>query len=144
MSDVGVLSQEFRTASELARELTRNLIIVKKVDEGLPGANAISPQTALDARRRLAGIAGSVGGRLDSPKASESIDGAPPIPSALVARLREDRRGDLPYYLADLRRVKHRLLQNVTLERDDFSLLDQMAEAAELEASSIFRRLMRR
>ena len=42
MSDVSVLSHEYKTASELSQALNRDLIVLKKASLGLPGAEHIS------------------------------------------------------------------------------------------------------
>jgi hypothetical protein len=145
MGDVSVLSHEYKAASELSHTVNRAVIALKKASWGLPGAEAITADQ-LDAHRRgLAALLEAFVALL-APAGAHRLDEtlAAHIPGALVARLQAERRGDLAYYLDDLQQLAARLRQEpAPLTPEDFDLLDQLASAADAEASSVFRRLMR-
>jgi hypothetical protein len=145
MSDVSVLSHEYKTASELSQTLNRALIALKKVCFNLPGAETITPDELDIYRRRLAELLEAFIALLDPAAARRHDEGtAAKVPAAFVARLQAERRGDLAYYLDDLRHMASRLREgSAGLTHADLDLLDQLAAAADTETSSIFRRLMR-
>jgi hypothetical protein len=145
MSHVSVLSHEYKTASELSQTINRAVIALKKACLGLPGAEAISREQVNAHGHGLAELLGALVALL-TPAGVHRIDAASAarIPGALVARLQAERRGDLAYYLDDLERLVARLREGpTTLTRAEFELLDQLAAAADAQASSVFRRLMR-
>jgi hypothetical protein len=145
MSDVSVLSHEYWTASELSKALNNDLITLKKVRLGLPGAEDISTEQVDLSRRRLEAITLALRCLLDSAGA-DCGDGVltPLIPAALVVGIRAKRRGDLPYFLEDLERVAARLTKGTTdLTEADLTILDQLVASADGQRSSVYRRLMR-
>lgn len=145
MSDMSVLSHEYKTASELSQQISTALILLKKVHYHLPGEEAVTPE-ALDLHKRaLATILTTLVGLLTVPR-PQQVTGAlsASIPETLVMRLQAERRGDLIYYLEDLARVAERLGEPaLPLDEGDLVLLDQLATVADTEASSVYRRLMR-
>lgn len=145
MSDVSVLSHEYKTTSELSQTLNSNLIVLKKEYWGLPGAENISVEQLETSRRRLAEILSAIISLLDPARArGMEVAYAARVPGALVARLRTERRGDLAYYLEDLEQLATRLREgSPRLTDPDFALLDHLASVADAEASGVFRQLMR-
>jgi hypothetical protein len=145
MSDVSVLSHTYKTASELSQAINQAVIALKKVYLGLPGVAAISAEQLDTHRRCLAELLEAFIALL-APAEAQRIDdaNAARIPGALVARLQAERRGDLAYFQDDLERLRAQLgAGSAPLRQADFDLLDQLAAAADAEASSIFRRLLR-
>lgn len=145
MSDMSVLSHEYKTASELSQRISTALILLKKVYYHLPGEEAVTPEELDSHRQALATILTTLVGLLTVPR-PELVPSAltVSIPETLVMRLQAERRGDLIYYLDDLARVAERLReQPLQLEEVDLALLDQLATVADAEASSVYRRLMR-
>jgi hypothetical protein len=146
MSDVSVLSHEYKTASDLSEATNRALIALKTVRQRLPGVEAITDDQLDASRRFLAGLIEALIGLLN-PDGSRHVDDvvAARVPESLVVRLRSERRGDLAYYLDDLKRVAARLRDGTPkLADEDIALLDQIATAADTETSNVFRRLMRK
>lgn len=147
MSEVSVLSQEYKTASDLSRVGGAALIVLKKVRLGLPGAETITPEEVERSRRCLSDILEALSQLLqpagaDHPRATQ--EAAARVPGALVTRLRVERQGDLDYYLEDLEGMAARLREGVDALTDaDLDRLDALASAADAETSSVFRRLMR-
>jgi antitoxin component of MazEF toxin-antitoxin module len=146
MSDLSVLSHEYKRVSELSQVVNQALIALKKVYMGLSGAEAITDEELDASRHNLAEVLTMLIGLLQ-PTTVRGVVGAAAmrVPQALVARLRAERGGDLAYYLDDLRRVVARLRdKSCKLTDADFALLDQLAAAADAETSSVFRLLMRK
>jgi hypothetical protein len=145
MSDVSVLSHEYKTASELSQVTSRALITLKRARLGVEGTT-----TTLEELKQtgceLAEIVTAVADLLDpAPATPPDERTAARVPATLVARLRAKRRGQLPYYLHDLRAAAGRLTGAPTdLTDADIDLLDELTAAVDAEASSVYRRLMRR
>jgi hypothetical protein len=145
MSDMSVLSHEYKTASELSQHISTALILLKKVYYHLPGEEAVRSKELDHHRHALATILTTLVGLLTVPRPEPvtSTLGVS-IPETLVMRLQAERQGDLIYYLDDLARVAERLReQPFQLDDADLALLDQLATVADAEASSVYRRLMR-
>ncbi|HWP03118.1 MAG TPA: hypothetical protein VNL96_06655 [Gemmatimonadaceae bacterium] len=145
MSDVSVLSHEYKTASDLSQTINRALIALKKARLALPGHETITADEFASYRGCLADILAALIGLLDRRQAGPDSAALARVPGALVTRLQRERRGDLPYYLDDLQRVTQRLRDDPSkLEDADFTVLDQLAAIADAETSDVFRRLMRK
>ncbi len=146
MSDMSVLSHEYKTASELSQHISTALILLKKVYYHLPGAEAVTPEQLDSHLLVLADMLTALVGLLTVPRPQNAASAqAVSIPEALVVRLQTERRGELIYYLDDLARVADRLREKpLQLGDADLALLDQLATAADAEASSVYRRLMRK
>ena len=146
MSDMSVLSHEYKTASELSQRISTALILLKKVYYNLPGGEAVTPEQLESQLLALADLLTALVGLLTVPRPQNATSAhAVSIPEALVVRLQTERRGELIYYLDDLARVADRLRKRcLDLGDEDLALLDQLATAADAEASSVYRRLMRK
>jgi hypothetical protein len=144
MSDVTVLTQEYKAASELAQLLSRVLIRLKKAYLGLT-SSATSPEELAPERRELAKILSAIIDLLNPQEEPEvDVTMAARIPGSLVARLEKEHRGDLEYFLDDTSRVVTDLNSDAgRLSESDLRLLDEVTAAADAEASTVFRRLMR-
>ncbi|SRR6266849_4773875 len=144
MSDVSVLSEEYRTVAELSRDITQALIALKKTQRGLPGADRL-PLTEVQHRQaQLAELVGELLDRLQPQEVDRSLRESR-IPASVVGLIRDTHRGDLTYYLADLGAARNRLIDAVAQLSDrDFAVLDDLAAAAETETAHVFRKLMRR
>src|SRR5258708_32913519 len=102
MSDMSVLSHEYKTASELSQRISTALILLKKVYYHLPGAEAVTPEELDSHLLALADMLTSLVGLLTIPRPQNATSAhAVSIPEALVVRLQTERRGGLLYYLAD-------------------------------------------
>src|SRR5260370_29007251 len=105
MSDVSVLSHEYKTASELSQTLNDALILVKKAHWALPGAGEISEEALTRARTSLANIVASLAQLLSAPNVGEEapeVLSAPAVSGSLVSRVRAEHSGDPTYFLDDL------------------------------------------
>jgi hypothetical protein len=147
VSELSVLSHEYKTASDLSQAINTALIAIKKLRLGLPGAEGITPEELECSRSRLVEILEAVMDLLTPAETGPqraTRDAVARVPGALVTRLRTRRQGDLAYYLEELEGAATRLRQGVLALTDaDLDLLDELAAAADAETSSVFRRLMR-
>jgi len=145
MSDVSVLSHEYKTTSEVSSTINRAIITLKKELLRLPGGEGVTAEQFDASCQALAEILEALAFHL-TPRSdvAPEVPLTRQLPAALVARVRGDHPGDLVYYLEDLRRLAHCLRERPRdLARGDLLLLDKLAAAADAETSSIFRRLMR-
>ena len=155
MSDVSVLSQEYQTASELSREVDAALYALKKAHLDHLGGDynrrreTPIPDTVDSARAGATNLAAILGDLIKllaptEPSNDSKQVATARIPYSLASRLRKERRGELQYYLEDLREVADRLTaQQPTLSESDFTLLEHLASAADAQATMLYRRLMR-
>lgn len=146
MSDVSILSHEYKAATELSQTINRALILLKKTYYKLPGAEGIPPDQLEASLQCLVKIIGSLVRLLGPERATDSGSASVThLPAAFVAKLRSERRGDLAYYHDDLEGTIRRLGGGPSqLTKADLSILDQLAAAADAETSEVFRRLMRK
>ncbi len=147
MSEVSVLSHEYKTASDLSQAINTALIAIKKSRLGLPGAEDITPEELECSRSHLVEILEAVMDLLtlaETGPQRATQDAVARVPGALVTRLRTRRQGDLAYYLEELEGAAVRLREGLeALTETDLDRLDELAATADAEASSVFRRLMR-
>lgn len=144
MSDVSVLSHEYKTASDLSRLINETLILLKKVHFGLPGISEEDCESLGGRSKMLADVLTALTDLVDDRQAGRA-EGTLEIPGMLVARLQREHGGAILYYLEDLRRVASRLAADVSkLDERDLHLLDELASATDAEASRVFRQMMRR
>jgi hypothetical protein len=146
MSDVSILSNEYERASALSKKLDSTLLDLKKERRGLPRIEESDAETVREKLHFLAQVLRAIALLLD-PSQQRPVEpqAAASVPSPLVARLRAQHEGDLPYYVDDLARVADALESRPTQLVDaELRLLDDTAKAADAETSEVFRRLMRR
>lgn len=144
MSDVSVLSHEYKTVSELSQFVGGILIPLKKVHYCLPG---ITDEEMAELEGRSQMLADVLTRLRDLLAGTEGAapDMAVQIPGTLVARLQRGHGGELPYYVVDLERVAARLRSKpFALDEEDLRILDEIAAATDAEASRVFRQMMRR
>ncbi len=145
MSDVSMLSHEYQTASELSELINRALLVLKKERLGLMEWQSTDAASFVRDRNQLISVLETIRALLDNPASTAIAAGhATRIPGTLVARIREERRGDLPYYLEDVEQAAERLRHNISTTDRDLTLLDELAAAADAETSGVFRQLMRK
>jgi hypothetical protein len=135
MSDVSALSHEYQTSAKLAEELNDAIILIKK--SRLYHRSGLSSEQ----RRRLADTLEIVCSRL----ANESPKHGGFVPQELVDRLTGRHASKMAYFLEDLAEAKESLSDTAKPINDTVvSLLDEICDAADQTASSMFRRMRRR
>lgn len=140
MSDVSQLTHEYHRESALSEQINSAIIDLHKARLG-----QTTHEDVAASGRALATI---IDGLLNLLKPDAACRVTPEmaarVPAALVARVQEERRGDLAHYVEDLERVATLLHDRPEhLAAEDLALLDSVASAADTEASRVFRRLMR-
>jgi hypothetical protein len=146
MSDVSVLSHEYKTVAELSQALSHALITVKRVRLALPGADNVTSMEFAACKSDLASILEAFASLLD-PASTGKIDSAAAarIPGALVERLRTERGGDLQYFIDDLTGAASRLRGTTNgLTEKDIQVIGQLAGTVDSQTSTVYRRLMRK
>lgn len=140
--DASIFSHEYRRASTLSDVLNRTLLALKKQARGIPVDvdSADQQQLPLIASAVLSSLVDHLAG---PPTQVPHVEReAFQLPVELIARLRADRGGDLAYFVDDLRRASTALASG---QVDDATLqtLEAVAAAADVEASRVFRRMIR-
>lgn len=144
MSDVSVLSHEYKAASDLSHVISDTLIVLKKAYFALPGVSEDDSNSLEERGHQLADILVRLQNLIGDSQIKPIAD-VPPIPESLVARLRREHGGSLSYYIDDLHRVADRLTSGLPkLQERDLQLLDELASVTDAEASRVFRQMMRR
>jgi hypothetical protein len=147
VTEISILSHQFKTASELSERLNRAVLAIKKIRLGLPGARAESTQFS-EHRDILLQAIGDLLAQLEpltGIASATQAEAAARFPASLVSQIKHNRRGYMGLYLVELERAKENLGHGVhALADDDIRLCDELAAAAGDRAAAIFRRLMRR
>jgi hypothetical protein len=144
MSNVSVLSAEYRNASDLSEALNALMIALKKAR-----LNMLEPDGQAEfaeSRARLATILDTLTRLLDTTDGG-TVSGviASQIPGGLVNQVRLEHQGDMEWYLTDLRTIRDRLRSRWSeLTPQNIEQLDHLATMADAESSDVFRQLMRR
>jgi hypothetical protein len=136
MSDISALSHEYETSAKLAEELNEAILAIKR--------SRLHQRVGLglDQRRSLAGTVGSLRQQLEVGQGSAQSEF---LPQEMVERLCERHRPRMAYFLDDLSRTVS-VLENDLVPLDDaiIRVLDEICDAADETASSVFRRMRRR
>lgn len=144
MSEISVLSHEYKNAAEFSQRFNRALIQVKKHSLDLNERDATAPEEAIVYRGELALVLEGII-QLLKPEKGERSESARWIPGTLIAHLLGERRGDLDDFVGDLERLAQELRDpEGHLSAEDFELLDSLAGDADDQTSQVFRRLMRK
>ncbi len=147
MSDLGLLSHQYKELAELARQLKHWAVQVRRVYHSLPAPETHEASDLTTAKTELARVARFLADVInceDEGAWPKHWLVAPPMPTALVERLRDAHAYDRPLYVKQLARLAEHLDQDPEALTDrDMSLLDGIVLAASADANAVFRRLMR-
>jgi hypothetical protein len=147
MSDLGLLSHQYRELAEVARQLRHWAVQVKRAYHDLPPADGDTEADLTAALSELSIVTAFLRDVVDlKDEGAWPVRWleAPPVPAALVARLRETHSTDRSLYVIQLGRLVKRLDQGIgALTERDIGLLDEIIKAAGADANEVFRRLMR-
>lgn len=148
MTDLGLLSHQYQEFAELARRLRQDAAAIKIAFYNLPKEESQESEVELaEAMRELAQVSEFLRDVIDvkdEGKWSEQWVAAPPIPSAIVERLRDAHENDRPLYVKKIGTLAQHLNGTVAdLTEQDMSLIDEIVLAANADATAVFRRLMR-
>jgi hypothetical protein len=147
MSDIDVLSHEYKTSSDLSTSLNSAIIAAKRLRYGLPLSDTLTKGEIRSYQNFLSGFLVGLS-RLMSDKGEgewEAKVEEPTIPGSLVEKARNLKQTVLPHYLKDLKKAVERLnLGFQHLTEEDIRLLDELCRMSDAETSSLFRRLWRK
>jgi hypothetical protein len=147
MSDLGLLSYQYKELAELAQQLKQWAVQVRRAYHDLPAPEtdeASDLTTAMTELARVTRFLGDVIGLEDEGAWPKHLLADPPVPTVLVERLRDAHAYDRPLYIQQLARLAEHLDEGVGALTDrDMDLLDGIVLAASADANAIFRRLMR-
>ncbi len=147
MSDLGLLSHQYQAMAELARQLRRDVLQIKRLYYGLPlSANdrGTDIQASLAEFQRVVEFLCEVVPLAEEVAWPERWLDDPPLPSVLVENLRRIHTLDSPLYVKSLKKLEERLQQGIAdLKEKDIFLLEEIAQSASTDANTVFRRLMR-
>lgn len=146
MSDVSILSHEYKRIADVSQRLSKAVITVKKGFLKVPGSERITEQEVSAACNGLVKVLLTLVeliGAKERAAADKSM--LMRLPAEFVARVRAERAGDLDYYLEDLKAAADRLAKGTSyISTTDLEILDRLAAIADIETSTVFRRLMRK
>lgn len=133
---------EYHRESALSERLNRALIVLHK--DRLAGARPTPAEVTASAQDLAAIIDGLLDLLRPEEKDTVKSDVAARVPPSLVVRIQAERSGNLEYYVEDLEHISAKLrAQPGAVTTDDLDRIEDLAAAADIEASSVFRRLMR-
>lgn len=147
MSDIDVLSHEYKTISDLATSLNSAIIAAKRLRYHLPSSKSLTREEIhsyqeflsvfLSGLLRLISIQGK---EEEQAKVEEPI-----IPGSFVEKVKVAKQTLLPHYLEDLKEVTKHLEDGFQcLTEEDIHVLDELCSISDAETSSVFRRLWRK
>lgn len=143
MSDLSVLWHEYERYEDLTRQMTADVIALKRVRYQLPGSHDITGEERRAGTERLRNTVGAIVSALSS--SPEGNDARLRLPGALVEQIRQTHGGLLPRFVEEVRTLHHHLSQGEeALTERDVALLDDLGNSVHSETSRVFRRLWRK
>ncbi len=145
MSDLGTLSNHYKSSAELTKELNQAVVALKKKFYDLIGAQDISEERLDSYRRYLVEILNTllVEFNPDAQEGKEAYQQL--VPASILDRIYEAHKGTMAHYIEDLTEVRRRLLQEGKgITETDIQLLDELAATAGLDTSEVFRKMWRK
>lgn len=145
MSELGVLSHRYNTLSELSTEINGAVTILKKIYYKLPGMKDLSETQIEDSKDKLFEIMVKIIKNL-SPGYDlydKDIKDIRPLPTSFIERIKDSKKGEIPYYVEDLNEVIKHIKNNVTFTEKDIVILDELSSIMDVETSTVFRKFWR-
>jgi hypothetical protein len=148
MSDIDVLSHEYKTISDLAMSLNSAVTAAKRLRYKLPGSKSLTPENIRSYQEFLSAFLVSLSHLISATRVKEETRAGvkePIIPGAFVGKVKVAKQTLLPHYLGDLKEVVKHLEDGFQcLTEEDIRLLDELCSMSDAETSSVFRRLWRK
>ena len=147
MSDIDVLSHEYKTSSVLSTSLNSAIMAAKRLQYGLPGRETLTEEKIRSHQEHLltflVGLLRLMSARGEEERETEAKGHI--IPGSLIEKIRSIKRTTLPYYLKDLEEAAAHLAKGFQhLTEEDINILDELCKMSDAETSSLFRRLWRK
>lgn len=146
MSELGLLSYQYQAMAELSRQLRRHIVFVKRVYYKLPPDSDLELDET-EVKKYFATILRFLNDVIELDDESiwpEQWLETAPLPTAIVERLRKAHEFDHALYVRQLSRLADRFEDSLShITESDIGLLEDIAHAANMDTTSVFRRLMR-
>lgn len=146
MAESSIVSRDYQRAARLAEVVSRGVLAVKRASLNIPSPEGDSE----DLRSELAAVLKAVVVALSEREAEdasgrESVRKARALLSSeLIDSITQMRSGDLTYFVDDVRRAAEAIARGGTrLDEAELAVLEQIAGAADAEASRVYRRMLR-
>lgn len=139
MGDMTLLANQYAVSAEFVQKLNRALLRLKKQQFGSTKGNKQDDSQVQQYRKELADLLEAVLARLE-----KRSYGSVAMPEEFIQRLGEAYKAQLSWRLSDLRHTVAELQAAEGISERALQTLDQVCEAAEITASTSFRRLWRR
>jgi hypothetical protein len=146
MADSSIVSRDYQRASELAEVVSRGVLAVKRRALSLPQAEPDSEElrSALAAVLRAVVVALTERDEEDPASREAVMRARTLLSSELIDTITRMRSGDLTYFVEDVRRAADAIsVPKPTLDDAELDALEQIAGAADAEASRVYRRMLR-
>jgi len=148
MSDIDVLSHEYKTISDLATSLNSAVMAAKRLRYKLPGGKSLTTENIRSYQEFLSAFLVGLSRLISITQVKEETQAGVKehiIPGSFVGKVKVAKQMLLPHYLEDLREVAEHLEDGFQcLTEEDIRLLDELCSISDAETSSVFRRLWRK
>lgn len=142
MSEIGIISQEYKNTAGLFQKINQAVIILKK---DFYGNNSIASETINNAKSLLADVLANILMQLGDNLADIVFDGKLiSIPPFFIKRLQENHQGDLEWYIEEIKELQLRLKENKVLDQNSLDILDEICGQLDAETSKLYRKMRRR
>lgn len=142
MSDMSSLSHEHATSADFSRQINDAVLLLKRRYLGT-SVRSVEEQKLTKASDFLRRTLQTLLERLAA-DVSHRAQAGEIIPEDVLARIKEQHRGEHEYFRRDISRIEGALSSKKGLSRGDLDLLDSICKAADASASATFRKLWRR
>jgi hypothetical protein len=145
MSDLGLLSKQYKQLHELLRLLRQWITVIKQVHYNIGEPVESSELTgAANGLSRITTFLRDVIPTEDEGEWNEDWLLDPPLPTDVVEKIRETHSNDQSLYLQQLRKLTSHLEEEpMQLIDQDIEMLDGIMLAASADVNEVFRRMMR-
>lgn len=142
MSEIGIISQEYKNTAGLFQKINQAVIVLKK---DFYGSNGIASTAVKDAKSLLSNVLANILMQLGDNLADIVFDGELiSIPPFFINRLQENHQGDLEWYIEEIKELQLRLKENKVLDENSFNMLDEICGQLDAETSKLYRKMRRR
>lgn len=143
MSDATSLSSDYSFTAEFAKEFSGAVLLLKRIYLAPSTVPAPALEEEAEARKKLGQHLRSVILQL-APDEGETSVQTDRVPDGVITRLAEKNRDKMGWFIEDVRQAEASLRGATLLGREEFTVLDEVCDAADATASASFRRLWRR
>ena len=139
MSEMSLLWHEYKRYNDLAREITDDVMLLKRVRLKLPGNESASGDDIHKSREQLVAFVNALTRSL-SPSHSSGVASDTLLPGTLVERVRQANSGLFPRFLVEMEALRAHLSEseNALAERD-LEILDSLSNCVNVETSRVFK-----